>query len=256
MRSRLSLSLLAAAILVLIAGASCTNPLSFLQPTATSTLTPTATSTSTAVPTNTPTITPDRAATRQAQLAAEIRSLLDEAGLPSGTGRVGWVQTEPQEIEITGDEGYYNTFAEDVNAADFVIQTEMTWETDSWPSCGIYFRSDDQFGRGSHYTLYFLRFSGLPAWVIWYYKDGTWSTSITGQNAKFSSYMDMTDGATNAIMLAAQDNEFQLFVNGHFEGKYYDYSDYRGLGHFAFVAAQDAGHTTCSWDNTWIWVYK
>jgi hypothetical protein len=229
--------------------------LGVLSPTATVTPSPTATRTLTPVPTNTRTITPDHAATQQAQLEAGIRAQLDAAGLPSDTGYLGWMQTEPQEIPLTGTEGYYYTFAEDLNVSDFVIQTDITWDTDSWPWCGFYFRSDAQYAQGSHYTVYFLRFSGLPAWDIEYYRNSQYITRIS-QNYQYSSALDSGDGATNQITMAAQGNQFKVYVNGHYEGVFYDYGNYLDKGRFAFIATQRAGNTTCTFDNTWIWVYR
>jgi hypothetical protein len=255
MHFRSVLPLFAVAVLVLAVGGSCSSPL-FSQPTPTNTpLPPTATATATKVPTNTPTITPDLAATAQAQLEGSIVAQLEDLELPSDTGEVGWVQTAPEVIELSGPEGFYQPFAEDLDVSDFVIQWEQTWETTAWPWCGLYFRSDASYADGDYYAIYFLRFSGLPAWDIEYNRDGLYITTLT-TDFKFSNSLDINSGATNQITLAAVGNQFKLYINGHYEGVYYDFSSKLEKGRFAFYAYENSGSTTCTFDNTWVWVYK
>jgi hypothetical protein len=252
MGSRIALPFLALAVLVLFVGGSCIIPLS--QPAATNTpIPPIATRVPTKVPTKAP--TPDYAATAQAQVEGYIISQLQTFELPFDTGYIGWAQTDPVAIDLEGPGGFYNTFAEDLNVSDFVIQMDMTWDTTAWPWCGIFFRSDSSYADGSFYVIYFLRFSGLPAWDIEYFRDGAFVSQLT-QKYQFSNWLDINSGATNQIMLAAQDNQFKVYVNGHYEGVYYDYSSKLDQGRFAYIAYEDSGTTTCTFNNTWIWVYK
>jgi hypothetical protein len=198
--------------------------------------------------------TPDYLATQRARAEEVVVSQLEELDLPT-SGYLAWVQDEPISISLTGPGGQYVTFAESVNAADFVIYGEITWDTNAWPDCGLYFRADEKYTHGDYYWLRFLRFSGLPAFDIEYYRDGEFVTNVT-QNVRFSDYLDISDGATNSVALSSVGNEFNVFINGYNEGRYYDYSSYLSQGYFAFLAYQDSGDTICTFDNSWIWLYE
>jgi hypothetical protein len=252
-------------ILILTGGDSACG-LAFLQPataTPTDTPPPTATltlrltATATALPTETPTPTetPNLAATQAALNEQTVREKLAALKLPADTGHLGWYQQERLTIGLQGQAAKWETFAEDLNAGDFVMYAEATWKTDSWPTCGLLFRSDDRLGKGDTYALQFLRFSGLPAWDIEYYRDGLLISLITN-DIKFSDYLDIDDGATNRFLLAATGNEFKLYLNDNYEGQYYDWSKKLSEGKIAFLATQLAGSTKCIFENSWVWVYK
>jgi hypothetical protein len=193
-------------------------------------------------------------ATRWASLEEAVRAELVNMELPADQGELVWVQNNPERLTITGPEGVYSEFAESLVAGNFVVYTEFTWDTNSWPTCGVIFRSESNFSRGDFYLVQFLRFSGLPAFDIEYYRAGDF-TSILSQEIRFSDYLDIDSGARNAIALAAIGNEFTVFVNGHSEGRYYDYSNYLEEGRFAFIASQTNGETTCTFEETWVWLY-
>ncbi len=226
-----------------------------LSAAATETPTPTDTPlpTSTNTPRPTATATPNLRATQAAEMEQAIRSVLTDLELDAETGSVGWIQDDPISIDMEGSAWYFNTFAEDVTAGDFVISTDMTWETDSWPVCGLYFRANSDIT--DFYAVQFLRFSGLPAWDFEYYQDDQWISTLTG-DIKFSDYLSIDNGATNQFTVAAIGNEFKLYINGHFEGRYYDWSSKLSEGGFSFVGSQSSGDTTCTFDNTWLWIYK
>jgi hypothetical protein len=221
--------------------------------TATSTFTPSLTSTNT--PTITRTITPDKKATQAVEHETIARNVLDEFKFPSDTGSLGWYQTEGINIDISGPDGILKKVEDIKKAGDFVFFTNMTWYTDSWPTCGVIFRADSRWAKGDSYSAGFLRFSGLPAWDIEYYKDGQYA-GIPSEKVRFSSYLNLETGGSNDIILAAIGNEFKVYVNNNFEGRYYDYSSRLTEGRLAFFATQDSGKTTCKFLDSWIWIYK
>ncbi len=237
------------------------------QPTAVPTLPPPPADTNTPLPTVTntprptatntliPTATPDRKATQAAELETAIRSQLAELKLPADSGHIAWMQDEAISIPLQGAVYDWRSFDDNFSVGDFVMYTEATWKTDSWPTCGILFRSNDKFYDGNTYALQFLRFSGLPAWDIEYFKDGYYVTTIT-TDIKFSDYLDIADGAMNKIVLAAIGNQFKVYVNGNFEGQYYDWSKLLSEGNIGFLATQNAGNTKCIYENSWIWEYS
>jgi len=223
--------------------------------TPTATATPSPTSTDTPTPRPTATATPNAKATLQAKLDQQAREILTGFNLSTDSGEFGWYQTKAVTIDLKGPSGDFSKISDLVKISDFVFFTEMTWNTDSWPTCGLMVRSDNRWFKGDSYLLQFLRFSGLPAWDIEYYKNGEFFVNIT-QEVRFSSYLELESGDTNRIVLAATGNEFKVWINDNYEGRYYDDGSKRTIGGLAFYAGQNAGKTTCSFDNSWIWIYK
>lgn len=265
MNSR-NLALAFIVVLLVVGNSAC--GLSFLQPatatptntplpTATNTPLPTATFTATPKPTatNTPTATPDLKATQAAAMEQTIKAELVKMNLPSDNGHVGWIQGDTVTISLTGQSYDQKTFDDKFTAADFVMYSELTWKTDGWPICGMFFRSDDRLADGNFYLLQFLRFSGLPAWDIEFYRDGNYVTTVTNQ-VQFSSKLNIADGATNKVAFAAIGNQFKVYVNGKYEGQYFDWSKLLSEGNIAFAGSQSSGNTKCIFNNSWIWIYK
>ena len=222
--------------------------------------TPVPTDTPTPLPTNTP--TPDLQATRAfeatrvaEQVLLDVQAQLTEFGFPTDVGYLGWVQEETVAIDLdTYGEYLYAPFAEDLVASDFILRTDITWDTEGLIYCGLMFRSEPNFATGAQYSFLYLRLSGLPAWAIEYYDEGRFVSSVT--EVKFSDFIDMDNGATNNLTLAAEGNKFTLFVNQQRVGSFYDWSNNRMDGQFAFQALQEAGPSTCTFENTWIWMLK
>ncbi|HNT25079.1 MAG TPA: hypothetical protein PKM21_11975 [Anaerolineales bacterium] len=106
---------------------------------------------------------------------------------------------------------------------------------------------------GSQYRFLSLRLSGLPAWAINYYDLGLYQTSIWQSTAPG---IDMDNGATNRLVLWAEGDKFNIYINDNRVGTYYDYSKKATEGYFAFMANQESGQSTCSYENTWVWVLK
>lgn len=266
---RLHLRLLAGAIIMLTIGtAGCgvmapkATPTAVPSDTPTLTLTPLPTYTPTVLPTSTPTATPNAAATQSARVteqtekeSADLTDNLAELGVAVDTGSLGFYQLTPQKIEILEHNSWnYVPFAEDITPSDFVLSTDITWDTPGLATCGIIFRSEKNFEKGAQYIFQMLRLSGLPAWDIEYIKDGFYENSPA--QIKTSGAIDQANGATNHIVLVAEGEKFTLYINGVRQGSYYDYSKQRLEGKLGFYAWQDAGDSTCTFENTAIWVYK
>ena len=217
--------------------------------------------TDTPLPTNTPKPTPDKKATQSA-LATEVaqnaldqvNSDLEKIGLSVGKGSIGWVQDEPYTIEMTtfGD-SFYSEFAEDLVVSDFIIKSEITWESDGLVYCGIQFRSEANYVEGSHYRFQTMRFSGLPAWDIELWDKGDFQKNITGK-VRFSDALNIENGSTNTYIVSVEGNEFTVYINDVRQGTFYDYSNSTDSGRFAWLAFQESGPSSCSFDNSWIWV--
>jgi hypothetical protein len=116
------------------------------------------------------------------------------------------------------------------------------------------FRSESNIETGQYYLFAFLRLSGAPAWDIEFYKDGRYSANITG--LKYATAIKLQNGATNNIIIIAEGNKFTVYINSQRIGTFYDYSELRIDGRFAFAAVQETGESTCKFENSWVWLLK
>lgn len=214
--------------------------------------------TETATPKPTATSTPDRAATAAVEatqiagdVQAELGELLGDSGIAYEEGKLAWQQSERMEVNLRGPDGRFLPFAEGVKGKNFIVKSDVTWNATGILVCGVIFRSEPNFRDGDQYNFLFLRFSGAPAWAIEYHEFGYFKNSPTG--TKYSSAVDLTNGATNKMLLVAQDGEFTVYINGVRQGRYYDNSLQRTDGAFAFVGYQDSGDGLCKFENTVVW---
>jgi hypothetical protein len=136
--------------------------------------------------------------------------------------------------------------------ANFVLNTDVTWEATGIAVCGLIFRSETDVIQGAQYQLLTLRFSGLPGWDIEYHKDGYYQNNIIGE-VKFSDAMNLENNSTNNILLVAENEKFTVYFNGVRQGSFFDYSKQRLDGIFGLAASEDSGETTCTYANTWVW---
>lgn len=226
---------------------------------------PTATSipTNTPLPTNTPKPTVDTKATQSA-LATDtaqkeidlINAELEGTDFSVDTGYLGWIQDEPYSIEMnTYRDGFYSEFAQDLVVSDFIIKTDITWKSDGLVYCGLLMRSEKDFVYGKQYVFQNMRFSGLPAWDIEFVKNAEFQSNVTGK-IRFSDALKLENGAINTFIIAAEGNEFTVYINGKRQGRFYDYSNQATKGRFAWLASQESGPSTCTFENSWIWVIK
>jgi hypothetical protein len=273
-------------VLILVLGMNAGCKGAAPQPTPTNTLEPTATLTFTPVPTNTPTptytptptdtptptptdtptptftATPDHKATQAAKatgtaevIIAAIQQELATIDMPTDVGSLGWVQDKPVAIKLdTYGEWLYQPFAESLNASDFVLRTDITWQTEGLIYCGLIFRSEANLATGKQYSFMDMRFSGLPAWAIEFYNDGYFVNSIT--TVKFSSAINLDNGSVNKLVIIAEGNKFTVYINDQRMGSFYDYSNQSMNGKFAFQATQTNGPSTCTFSNSWVWLLK
>ncbi|MBL8090772.1 MAG: hypothetical protein KF758_03545 [Anaerolineales bacterium] len=219
---------------------------------------PTVTPEPTKTPTLVPTATPNRTATVQAQatvsaneVLAELEDVLGETEIPYQNGRLLWKQDEKLDIEMSGPDGRFVKFAENVVGRNFILKSDVTWNSTGILVCGAIFRSEDNIREGKQYHFVFLRFSGAPAWAIEFYDFGYFKNSPSG--VKYSSAVNLANDATNQFVLVAQEGEFTVFINEVRQGRFFDYSEQRKEGAFAFFAGQDSGEGSCEYENSWVW---
>jgi hypothetical protein len=252
------------AMLFVLMGSACSSSLPFLVKTPTPTPTATATLTQTPSPTLTPTATLDVAATRAAeatqaydQEVTEAKSQLAKINVSVDSGSLIYYQSQSIPLKLNNYmQGRYYPFVDDQIVTDFIVKTDVTWETEnSLLLCGLILRSDPNFEMGKQYLFEYLRLSGLPAWDIEFYNNGQFANSING-NPKVSRAIKLDNGSTNQFIMIVKGNEFDLYANNTFIGKSYDWSKQASQGYMAFYGFQDTGSSTCQFDNTWVWKFK
>jgi hypothetical protein len=141
----------------------------------------------------------------------------------------------------------------DLDASDFVISTVITSNSDVMSGCGIWIRSDDRWEKGDHYDVMLERNLNQPGEVGFsYFQNGKYNKSLL----KVVFGTGIPNGVTDQMVVSAVGNKFDVYINGGLEGSYRDYAKKRSGGRFAFEAVQKSGTTTCTFKNTWVWLYK
>lgn len=219
--------------------------------------------TSTPIPIETPkpfpTVTPNIAWTTTVD-AMSVLSELDvrigsNSGVPYDAGHLAWRQMERVTIEMSGpqkDAGILQLVGESINAGNFIFKSNVTWNASGVLICGLAFRAEEDLVKGKQYQFYFYRFSGLPAYKIDVYDFGRFKNTIT--DVKFSDGVNDKNGSSNEFVLTAQDEKFTVYINGKRQGEFFDSSKQLKEGRLAFLAWQDSGKGSCSFDNSWVWV--
>ena len=254
--------ILSLALLTFILLSSCGKLPSQAVPTSTTLATQTASPTASPTPvptlTSTPTATPDLKATAVAnatlaasEVLSHLEKVLGDTDIPYADGRLVWQHDDSLNISMNGPDQQILTIDDKLTAGDFILKSDVTWDATGLLLCGAIFRSEPDLERGKQYQFLFLRFSGLPAWAIEVHEYGQFKNSPT--KTKFSDALDLSNGATNQVILVVQDDHFTLYLNKARQGTYYDFSKQRAEGHFGFLGIQQSGEGSCQFENSWVW---
>jgi hypothetical protein len=215
----------------------------------------------TEAPTNTiePTATPDYLATEAAEATAaaaeavtDINAELEDLGL-STEGEFVWIQAEPVEVKLTAQDfdGLVEPLNEDLEVGDFTMGFDVTWETvTGFSGCGVVFRAEDM-DRGKQIRFYAMRFSGIPNWFVDLYQYGSFQANLNWQP---SNAIKSAQGSTNHYVITIDGPNMYGYANG----TRIAYATLPGSlteGQFGFVAWEDSGETTCTYENGWIISY-
>lgn len=250
-----------------LAPAATETPQPTSPPAATATAEPTATVTSTATPTPEPTQTasptPDITGTAAAAETAVIDAFFSEVErdlnhyeLTLDSGRLVYSDKGPYEIKMKSYmENVYKPFEAAPAVGDFLMQTEITWDsTSGLAGCGLIVRSEDDLEKGEQYQFFMMRLQNAPGWIMVYYKDGLAQYSITpGGDYQFTSRIKDGRETTNKIAILAKGNQITVFING--EGMRPMTNDKRTAGMLGMLGSQESGTSTCAFENTWIWSF-
>lgn len=250
-------SLIALLVLVILTLACGATP----EPTPSNTPVPSATVVPSATPTVIPTSTPNRTATVAAistkaaeTVLTELQDLLREENIDYQSGSLLWEQETPLLVELSGPQGMYQEFANGEVGKNFILKSDVTWNATGILVCGFMFRSEPNMREGKQYQFLYLRLSGAPAWAIEFHEFGYYKNSPT--KVQYSSAVDLTNGATNQLVLIANGGEFTVFINGVRQGKYFDNSKQMEEGSFAVLGTQESGEGSCEYKNTYVWELK
>jgi hypothetical protein len=233
----------------------------------TATFTPTLEPTATPIPPTdtpepTPTSTPDRKATESAlatadaeETIARISETLEEIGLTTEGGSLGWVQTEQISFDLDShSQMVYDVADPDLVAADFVYKMDIGWDSSGGlAGCGLIFRSEENFERGAQYQFNTIRLSGFPGWDIERWEYGQFQFNIT-RRILTSQAINQDSGAVNEFIVVAKGNAYTVYANGDRLSTATDSKI--AEGRFGFLAFQDSGSTTCTFRNGWVWLLE
>ncbi len=230
-------------------------PTSTPVPTETPTFTPSPTDTP--LPTETSTPTPDLTATRSVEataeaeaLVAEIQAELDEIGLSTDRGSLAWTSDGPVPIRITTFQTQdWFALADGQHFSDFIMRADVTWESTSGLAiCGFWFRAESDDINAEHFEFWTVRLSGLPLWIVQLYE---FNSLIANLAENTTAVIDQSNGSTNTYILMAEGNLLTVYANGKRLGQVTITRRAEGL--LTYLAWQESGDTTCTFDNAWIW---
>jgi hypothetical protein len=177
------------------------------------------------------------------------------AGFSYDDGYLAWKQTEPVTLSMTGpqkDLGVVQAVDESLEAANFIFKSNVTWNATGGLVCGLAYRAEQDLNKGKQYQFYFHRLSGLPIYAIDVYDLGRFKNTIT--DTRFADGIDDQNEASNEFIVVARDERFTVYINGQHQGDFYDSSKQRVDGLLAFVAWQESGRGSCTFEDSWAWV--
>jgi len=234
-------------------------------PVPTSTPTPLPTETPTSLPTNTPTATPDRKATQAARQTAtqsvindRIGEELTALGIDPSQGQVVWVMDKPIELDGSGySMGWFVKIQELGVLKDFVVQSEITWDTSgALAGCAYIFRAPEDWDvrTGKFYDLVMLRNQYDPVWMIDYYEYGRFQYSLPGAYGAPSASIEDEKMSKNVLTLDARGDTFTIYING--VKQQVIENNKISEGRLAFEVFQNSGTSYCLFENGWVWAYN
>jgi hypothetical protein len=143
-------------------------------------------------------------------------------------------------------------------AADFVVAADVTWNTQFGSTgCGMVVRSDADEEAGDRYFIVATRggdgrvLSGVQLDGNLVLDDGV-DIYANGIDPLFAQQND----TTNRIVVIGRGNTFSIFTNGTFLGDFTPESAFFERGFVAFVALNESGTTTCTFENAYLWLIQ
>jgi len=155
-----------------------------------------------------------QAAAAQSEAAGPIVAEIPRYGVDPENGQFGWAH-DPFTLEIDGYQ--QNDFRNDfihIPAADFVLVSDITWETQYGTSgCGFMFRSDGNQNKPNQYMVIISRAGNGHA---------VFTAIVDGEPANFKDFyareedksFGFHNGETNRLAVVARGNMIEIYTNG------------------------------------------
>ncbi len=237
----------------------------------------------TTTPAPTQTVDAGATATQAAQSAlGQVFAFLQTYGLPSDTGHLAWVQTEPvtlflpqapiltpgatlaatSEVAAIGTQAYelgipaevddLASAVEGLTAGSFVWRVNVTWESlYGFAGCGLLFRSEPDLQFGEQFMFFTYRLYPFPYYDVYLVRGNEiFSSPLEGLND--TEFILQKNGSTNEFILVAERATLTLFANGTRLNRLTIAT--RAEGGFGFYASQQSGATKCTFSDGWLWV--
>jgi hypothetical protein len=232
--------------------AGCGLPGGLLEPTATASASPTPAFTPTKTPK--PTMTPRPTATPNATATAQYNDMALFVQEAADKGFIKSTEGEYNRLEVYTEEwaqiNWYNWTPTDFSPANFVFRAHMNWQsasqTPDLSGCGILFRLQDD---GDHYG--FLVTS--DGWVHFILNEAYFNFGGKVYHGQNKSAGDVD------FAMTAQDDEFNVYINGERLGAFYGHKATMLTGDLAYTLLsgtnKDFG-TRCTMTNTELWTLK
>ena len=149
-----------------------------------------------------------------ATVIAPIVAELPQYGLGASSGHAGWVHN-PLTLEITGFQDYtYGNDYMNVIAADFVLASDITWDTQYGGSgCGFMFRSDGEKEKSNQYMIIITRFANGRA-AFFALANGEFANLQDFYPKELDRSFDWRNGTTNRLTIVARGNLIDVYTNG------------------------------------------
>jgi hypothetical protein len=177
---------------------------------------------------------------------------MERYGLTTRQGALGWTH-EPVTLSLTEfQEHQIEVDYPDLSVTDFVVQADVTWSTSSGlAGCGFAVRAAPGLRTEVYYELLTVRLSGAPLWFFVIQAGEAGGNVIASGDAVT---LNMGLDSTNKLAIVGQGSQFAFFVNSFLVGEATD--DILREGVVAFMARQESGRTTCTFENAWLWVLR
>ncbi len=193
-----------------------------------------------------------------AQAVAPFLAELPLYGVDPNAGRMAWIHP-PVTIQASGymSHTYANQNIASV-AQDFVMASDITWNTRfGTAGCGFVLRSDgNQEGNYDQYIALVIR-GGSGELFFSIMQDGrVIRNEITDINInRLDRSFQWQNDTTNRLAVVARGNTFSFFSNGTHVGNVTPSIAYE-RGFVAFVGLNESGTTTCTYNNSFLWLVE
>ncbi len=194
-------------------------------------------------------------AANTAQAFQPIQQELQALGVDTNAGRLAWTH-DPMTLFAEG----YLQYEADVQfvtvATDFAVAVDITWNTQFGSTgCGVVVRDNGDEEAGDRYLIVATR-GGNGRVITGVQLDGNLVTDesvdiyANGIDPLFAQQND----TTNRLIVIGRGNTFSIYTNGTYLGDFTPQTAFFERGFVAFVALNESGTTTCTFENAYLWL--